>query len=60
MLIAFKLTRDPFASDFLLLQPPSLLFQLGADATGRDLLAGVAHGAFATLVTATGVSTACW
>ncbi|MCW2473754.1 ABC transporter permease subunit [Candidatus Symbiopectobacterium sp. NZEC151] len=59
LLIAVGLTRDPLASDFLRLQPPSLALPLGADATGRDLLARVAHGAFATLITATGVSAAC-
>ncbi len=59
LLIAVGLTRDPLASDFLRLQPPSLALPLGADATGRDLLARVAHGAFATLITAAGVSIAC-
>lgn len=59
LLIAIGLTRDPLASDFLRLQPPSLALPLGADATGRDLLARVAYGAFATLITATGVSAAC-
>lgn len=59
LLIAVGLTRDPLASDFLRLQPPSLALPLGADATGRDLLARVAHGAFATLITATGVTVAC-
>jgi peptide/nickel transport system permease protein len=41
--------RDPFSSDFLRLQPPSLGLPLGADGTGRDVLARVAHGALSTI-----------
>lgn len=59
LLIAIGLTRDPYASDFIRLQPPSLTLPLGADATGRDIWARVAHGAFSTLVSATVVTFAC-
>ncbi len=59
LLIAVGLTRDLLASDYLRLQPPSLALPLGANATVRDLLARVAHGAFATLITSIGVSAVC-
>ncbi|WP_039041221.1 MULTISPECIES: ABC transporter permease subunit [Aeromonas] len=48
-LVAVGLSRDPFASDFIRLQAPSLSLPLGADAMGRDVLARVAHGAMSTI-----------
>ena len=56
VLVAAGLPRDPYASQFVRLQPPSLALPLGADAVGRDVLARVAHGALSTIgmaVTAT-------
>lgn len=40
--------RDPYAAEFMRLQPPSLALPFGADATGRDMLARLAHGTFKT------------
>ncbi|PWJ50687.1 peptide/nickel transport system permease protein [Quadrisphaera granulorum] len=46
------LLRDPFTPAHGRLQPPSLALPLGADASGRDLLARVGHGAASTVGTA--------
>ncbi len=43
------LPRDPFALDYTRLQPPSWELPLGADASGRDVLARISHGAMATI-----------
>ncbi|WP_206611582.1 ABC transporter permease subunit [Falsirhodobacter deserti] len=43
------LPRDPFASEYIRLQAPSLALPLGADGLGRDVLARVAHGALSTI-----------
>ena len=43
---------DPFASVGRPLSPPSRLHVLGTDDLGRDLLAGVVHGARTSLVVA--------
>lgn len=48
-LVAVGLPRDPYASQFIRLQPPSLSLPLGADAVGRDVLARIAHGAISTI-----------
>lgn len=40
--------RDPWALDYARLASPSWALPLGADASGRDLLARVAHGALQT------------
>lgn len=48
-LIASGLARDPFSSDYVRLQPPGWSLPLGADGTGRDVLARVAHGALSTI-----------
>lgn len=40
---------DPIASEYSRLAPPSDTLWLGADASGRDLLARLAHGAIMTL-----------
>lgn len=46
------LLRDPYAPEHSRLQVPSLALPLGADASGRDLLARVGHGAASTVGTA--------
>jgi len=56
LLILSGLLRDPLASLHLRLQPPSLALPLGADATGRDILARVAYGAWHTSLLALAVS----
>ena len=43
------LPRDPFALDYTRLQPPSWELPLGADSSGRDVLARISHGAMATI-----------
>lgn len=58
-MIVIGLPRDPLASTLVRLQPPELALPFGADATGRDVLARVAHGALSTMVTAAGVTFAC-
>lgn len=49
LLIILGLPRDPFTSAFQRLQPPDWSLPLGADGTGRDILARVAHGALSTI-----------
>ncbi|MFV0450843.1 MAG: ABC transporter permease subunit [Propioniciclava sp.] len=49
VLIAAGAGRDPYALDWMRLQPPAWELPFGADATGRDLLARVSHGALSTL-----------
>ncbi len=49
------LPRDPVTSAHARLAPPGWDLPLGADASGRDLLARVAHGAVTTLGTALAV-----
>ncbi|MGL6019679.1 MAG: ABC transporter permease subunit, partial [Gibbsiella quercinecans] len=56
LMVATGLLRDPFSSLHLRLQPPSLALPFGADATGRDILARVAHGALNTCLLALAVS----
>ncbi|PRY63030.1 peptide/nickel transport system permease protein [Vreelandella songnenensis] len=53
VLVAAGITRDPFSSAFMRLEAPSLALPLGADGTGRDILARVAHGALSTMGMAT-------
>lgn len=48
-LIVAGLPRDPFALDYARLQEPSWALPFGADASGRDVLARVSHGAVSTL-----------
>ncbi|EKO3607522.1 ABC transporter permease subunit [Vibrio metschnikovii] len=55
----FGLGRDPYAIEFMRLEPPSLLLPFGADAMGRDLLARVAHGSLYTCLLAVGVAISC-
>ncbi|RGE20682.1 ABC transporter permease subunit [Leucobacter sp. wl10] len=49
LLIVSGLPRDPFALDYTRLQAPSWELPLGADASGRDVLARISHGALSTL-----------
>ncbi|MCU1519300.1 MAG: ABC-type dipeptide/oligopeptide/nickel transport system, permease component, partial [Pseudarthrobacter sp.] len=58
-IIAAGLLRDPFSSSHARLAVPSLALPFGADASGRDLLARVAHGSVSTLGTALLVVVAC-
>lgn len=48
-MIVLGLTRDPLALDYSRLQPPSWELPLGADSSGRDVLARISHGALATI-----------
>lgn len=50
------LPRDPVTPMFMRLQPPGWDLPFGADATGRDLLARVAHGALHTCALALAVT----
>ncbi len=61
LVVALGLPRDPYTSDYHRLQPPSLSpwLPFGADASGRDLLARVAHGALTTVGTAVAVTLLC-
>ena len=59
VLLLTGLPRDPYASDFLRLAPPSSSLPFGADAMGRDLLARVAHGTVHTCILALIVSLVC-
>ncbi|AHY07778.1 ABC transporter permease [Serratia plymuthica] len=56
LLVVSGIIRDPFASLHMRLQSPGLALPFGADATGRDILARVAHGAVNTSLLALGVS----
>ncbi|WP_435168843.1 ABC transporter permease subunit [Falsirhodobacter sp. 1013] len=56
VIVVAGLPRDPYNSDFLRLQGPSLALPLGADGTGRDVLARVAHGAVSTIGMAVAVT----
>lgn len=49
VILGAGLVRDPFAPDRGRLTSPSAALPFGADASGRDLLARVAHGALSTL-----------
>lgn len=53
------LLRDPFSSGHARLAAPSIILPFGADASGRDLLARVGHGAVVTLGTSLIVVLAC-
>jgi peptide/nickel transport system permease protein len=59
LLIVTGLPRDPYASQHLRLAAPSWAAPLGADASGRDLLARVAHGAANTILVALAVVALC-
>ena len=57
--IAAGLLRDPFTSQHARLAHPSWTLPFGADASGRDLLGRIGHGAITTLGTALGVVLVC-
>lgn len=52
LIIGAGLLRDPFLSAHPRLAPPGWALPFGADASGRDILARVGHGAVTTLGTA--------
>lgn len=58
-IVVAGLLRDPFTSGHARLAAPGLMLPFGADASGRDLLARVGHGAVATMGTALLVALAC-
>lgn len=58
-LVAAGIGRDPYASTLPRLAPPSLAAPLGADASGRDLLARVSHGVVTTVSAALVVVVVC-
>ncbi len=51
-ILAFGLPRDPYTIAYPRLSPPSFDLPFGADSSGRDLLARVAHGTIGTLTPA--------
>jgi peptide/nickel transport system permease protein len=55
LLLVAGLPRDPYAIAHPRLAPPSLGLPFGADASGRDLLARVAHGTLGTLLPSMGI-----
>ncbi|MFG6278779.1 ABC transporter permease subunit [Microbacterium sp. 5K110] len=55
LIFATGLPRDPYALAHARLSPPSLALPFGADASGRDLLARVAHGTVGTLLPSLGI-----
>ncbi|OUE12388.1 ABC transporter permease subunit [Clavibacter michiganensis] len=59
LIVVAGLARDPLATTAGRLAPPSWALPFGADASGRDLLGRVGHGAVTTLGTALVVVIAC-
>lgn len=59
LLLLTGLPRDPYAATHDRLAAPGPDLPLGADASGRDLLARVGHGALATVGTALAVVAVC-
>lgn len=59
LIVVAGLARDPLATTAGRLAPPSWALPFGADASGRDLLGRVGHGAVTTLGTALLVVVAC-
>lgn len=59
LLIVIGLPRDPFALAYPRLAPPSWELPLGADASGRDILARISHGAASTIGIAAIVAVVC-
>jgi peptide/nickel transport system permease protein len=55
LVIVAGAVRDPYASAHGRISPPSWVIPFGADASGRDLLARVGHGALLTVGTALAV-----
>lgn len=52
LIVGAGILRDPYSSAYPRLAPPGWALPFGADASGRDLLARVAHGALSTVGTA--------
>lgn len=59
LIIVSGLPRDPLALDYTRLQVPSWELPLGADASGRDVLARISHGALSTIGVAAIVAAIC-
>lgn len=59
IIIVSGLPRDPLALDYGRLQLPNWDLPLGADASGRDVLARISHGAMATIGVGAAVTAAC-
>ena len=59
LIIGAGLLRDPYTSAHPRLAAPAWALPFGADASGRDLLARVGHGALGTLGTALAVALVC-
>ncbi len=59
LVIVAGLPRDPYALDYTRLQAPSWELPLGADASGRDVLARISHGALSTMGVGTIVAAIC-
>lgn len=59
VIIVAGLFRDPYTSRHLRLEPPSWALPFGADASGRDLLGRIGHGALTTLGVALAVVLVC-
>ena len=55
VLLLAGLPRDPYAIAHPRLAPPGAALPFGADASGRDLLARVAHGTLGTLLPSLGI-----
>lgn len=55
LILAFGLPRDPYTISHGRLAPPSASLPFGADSSGRDLLARVAHGTIGTLLPSLGI-----
>lgn len=55
LMLALGLPRDPYTIAHPRLAPPSAELPFGADASGRDLLARVAHGTLGTLLPSVGI-----
>lgn len=52
LIVLFGLPRDPYAINHPRLAPASMTLPFGADASGRDLLARIAHGTLGTIAQA--------
>lgn len=55
LILALGLPRDPYTIAHERLAPPGAGLPFGADASGRDLLARVAHGTLGTLLPSVGI-----
>ena len=60
ILVLLGLPRDPYAVAWQRLAAPSWAIPLGADESGRDLLARISHGALDTILVAVAVSALCF